>query len=69
MLPACYLCALARPMRIEYPGALYHLLAETADAYLSSDDTMKEVAEVFGVHDTTVSRAVRKVGRAKRLSA
>ena len=58
MLPACYLGALARPMPIEYPGALYHLLAETADAYLSSGDTMKEVAEVFGVHDATVNRAV-----------
>ena len=65
MLPAHQFCALARPLRIEYPGALFHLLAKTADAYLSNASTMKELAEVFGVHHTTVNRAVRKVGRAR----
>ncbi len=56
---------MARLFRIEYPGALYPLLAKKADAYLSGDDTMKEVAEVFGAHHTTVDRTVRKVGRAR----
>jgi len=34
-----------------------------ADAYLSGNFTMKEIAEQFGVHDSTVSRAVRAVDR------
>ncbi len=25
MVPTCYLGVMARPLRIEYPGALYHL--------------------------------------------
>jgi putative transposase len=34
-----------------------------ADAYLSGDYTMKEIAEHFGAHYSTVSRSVVKVER------
>ncbi len=38
-----------------------------AHAYLSGADTMKEIAEAFGVPYMTVSRAIRKVEHAKGL--
>ncbi len=38
-----------------------------AHAYLSGADTMKEIAEAFGVHYMTVSRGVRKVESASGL--
>jgi predicted DNA-binding protein YlxM (UPF0122 family) len=35
-----------------------------ATAYLSGDHTMKEIADWFGVHYSTVNRAVKKVENA-----
>jgi len=60
---------MARPLRIEYPGAVYHVTSRPAlsrpnvamdEAWRTGAYSMAEIAASFGVHYMTVSRAVRK---------
>ena len=44
---------MARPIRIEYAGALYHVASR-------GDYLMKDIADEFNVHYSTVSRAIKK---------
>lgn len=55
--------AVARP-RAECGQAYAGRNVATEQACRSGGHTMREMAEHFGVHDTTVSRAVRKHGLA-----
>jgi len=62
---------MARPLRLEFAGALYHITSrrDRRDAiYRAADDreawlayTMAEIGDHFGVHYMTVSRAVREL--------
>ena len=44
---------MARPIRIEYAGALYHVTSR-------GDYLMKDIANEFNVHYSTVSRVIKK---------
>lgn len=63
---------MARPLRIQLAGGLYHVIPRgdrreaMALAYRAGGDTMPQIADAFGVHYATVSRAVRTAGRARQ---
>ena len=74
---------MARPLRIEFPGALYHITSrgnEKRAIFLDSRDreaflellsvrdfTMKEIGDFLGVHYSSVSRAVKKHESTKKM--
>ena len=71
------LLCMARPLRIEFPGVLYHVtsrgdgcediyLEGMAKAYLWGGYTPKQVAEHFRVHYSTVSRTVKEISRRQK---
>ena len=58
-----YFSLMARPLRIEFPGALYHVsnrgkerIQEAVEKYAY---TQREVADHLGIHFTSVSRIMR----------
>jgi len=64
---------MARPIRIEYAGAFYHVTSRgdrredifidaegIVSPYTSGDYLMKDIADEFNVHYLTVSRAIKK---------
>jgi transposase len=61
------LSAMSRPLRIELAGGLYHVTSRgdrreaMARAFQTGVYSMQEIADYFGVHYSTVSRAVRRL--------
>jgi hypothetical protein len=64
---------MVRPIRIEYAGAFYHVTSRgdrredifvdaegIVSPYASGDYLMKDIADEFNVHYSTVSRAIQK---------
>jgi len=59
---------MARPLRIEYPGALYHLTSRNertrarlrATLHLRHAYTQAEIGQATGLHYSTVSRIVAR---------
>jgi len=49
---------MARPLRIEYPGAFYHV---TSRGNEHSGATLKEIGERFGPSDAAVSQTSRRL--------
>lgn len=64
---------MSRPLRIEFSGALYHVMARgnareapSRDAaiettYASGAYTLKAIGEHFGLHYATISRIARRM--------
>jgi len=61
---------MAGPLRIEYPGAVYHITAREKDrislhkamheSHIRYGYTFEEIAEYNGVHYSTACKAIRK---------
>ncbi|MDL1970155.1 MAG: hypothetical protein LWW94_04100 [Candidatus Desulfofervidaceae bacterium] len=56
---------IARPLRIEFPGAVYYITSrgdrkeKNIPAYIEYGYTLKQIADYLGIYYSTVSKAIK----------